>query len=119
MTPSSTTKPPSSSQAVYCAVTDRARPDVAGKDAGEKGLGVGTVDPVLEQRRRVEQPGAVADREVLELLGRLVFLGDEVPGPVLPQARLVGRAGPVVERGRADHRADGRASIAGGRARPA
>ena len=64
----------------------------------------GPVDPVLEERRRVEEPGAVADREVLELLGQLVSLGDEIARPVLPQAGLVGRARPLVERRRADHR---------------
>ena len=59
-------------------VAGRARPDVAGEHAGQEPLGVGTVDPVLVQRRRVEDPGAVADREVLELLRHLVAVGGEV-----------------------------------------
>src|SRR4051794_12788880 len=86
------------------AATDRAGPDVARENTGEERLGVGTADPVLEQRRGVEEAGTVPDREVLELLGQLVFLGNEVAGPVLPEAGLVGGAGPLVEGCGPDHR---------------
>ena len=40
MTPSSTTKPRSSHQAVYWAWPGAQRPDVAGEDAGQEALGV-------------------------------------------------------------------------------
>ena len=77
--------------------------DVAGEHAGEVALRVATVDAVLEQRRRVEQPGGVADREVLGLLRHLVLRRGQVVRPVLPEARLVQGAGPLVERRRPDH----------------
>ena len=44
-----------------------ALPDVARHHAGEQPLGVLAGDPVLVQRRGVEESGAVADREVLVL----------------------------------------------------
>ena len=44
-----------------------AGPDVAGHHAPEEALGVAADDPVLVQRRGVEEAGAVADREVLVL----------------------------------------------------
>ena len=84
-------------------MTDGAGPDVAGQDAAEECLGIAPRHAVLEQWGAVEDAGAVADREVLELLGQLVFLGDQVARPVLPQAAHVGGAGPFVERRRADH----------------
>ena len=84
----------------------RARPDVAGQHAGQEALRVGPVDPVLVQRRRVEEPGRVADREVLELVGHLVADGGQVARPVLPQPGLVERARALVERRRPDHAGD-------------
>ena len=75
----------------------RAGPDVACEDARQEVLGVRTGDPVLVERRRIEHAGGVADREVFELVGHLVAVGGERPGPVLPQAGLVERARPLVE----------------------
>src|SRR6185503_5177618 len=85
-------------------VAGRAGPDVAGEHAGQEPLSPGTVDPVLEQGRRVEDRGAVANGEVLGLLGQLIFRRDEVTRPVLPQAGLVEHAEALVEGSRADHR---------------
>ena len=49
-TPSSTTKPRSSHQAVYCARPGTQRPDVASEDAGQEDLGISPVDPVLVEQ---------------------------------------------------------------------
>ena len=73
----------------------------------------GTVDPVLVQRRGVEQAGRVADREVLELLRHLVAGGGQVARPVLPQARLVERA--QCARGRASSGSSSGLSVRPGR----
>ena len=53
-------------------LADEALRRVAGEDAAEEAPGIGAGEPVLVQRRRVEQAGRVPDREVLELLGHLV-----------------------------------------------
>ena len=86
------------------AVTRRTCRDVAGEHAAQEWLRVRAVDPVLEQRRRVEQPGAVADGEVLELLGDLVLGGSQVADPVGPQAGFVRGARALVEGRGSDHR---------------
>ena len=85
-------------------VPRRAAADVARQHAGQEPLGVPARDAVLVERRGVEDAGAVADREVLELVRRLVARHDHVAGPVLPEPGLVERAGPLVEGRRADHR---------------
>ena len=74
-----------------------ARANIPGEHTGQEPFRVRTVDPVLVERRRVEYPGAVADREVFELVRHLVPVGREVARPVAPQAGLVERAGSVVE----------------------
>ena len=86
-------------------VPGRTTADVARQHAREEPLRVPPRDAVLVQRRGVEDADAVPDREVLELVRRLVARHDHVPGPVLPQAGVVQRAGPLVERRGADHRA--------------
>ena len=82
----------------------RAGANVAGQDAGEEAFCVRPRDPVLEERRGVEDARRVADREVLELVRDLVAVGRQVPRPVVPQAGLVERAEAVVEGRRVDHR---------------
>ena len=86
-------------------VPRRATANVARQHAREEPLGVPPCDAVLVQRRGVEDADAVPDGEVLELVRRLVARHDHVPGPVLPQAGVVQRAGPLVEWRGADHRA--------------
>ena len=78
-------------------IARRAGPDVASQDAGEERFRVTAVDAVLEQRRRVEDAGRVADGEVLELVGDLVALGGQVARPVAPQPGLVQRVRALVE----------------------
>ncbi len=58
-------------------LTGGATPDVACQDPGQERLGILARDPVLVERTRVEDPGGVADREVLELVGHLVAVGGE------------------------------------------
>ncbi len=77
---------------------------VSGQHAGQVALRVRTANAVFVERRAIEDSCAVAHGEVLELRGHLVLLGNQVPGPVSPEPRPVGRLGSGGERGRANHR---------------
>jgi hypothetical protein len=76
--------------------------DVAGEDTGQKILSALAGDAVLVERARVEEPGRIADREVLELVGHLVAVRSEMAGPVAPELRPVQGVRSLVERGAAD-----------------
>ena len=103
MTPSSMTKPRSSSQHVYWAWPGGHARMSRARTPARNALGVLAGDAVLVERARVEQPRRVADREVLELVRHLVPVGGQVARPVAPQLRLVERRRALVERGRLDH----------------
>ena len=77
--------------------------DVADQHAGEEPLGVRAGDPVLEQRRGVEDPDGVADREVLVLRRVGVAQRRQVALPVRVEALRVELAEPRVERRGRDH----------------
>jgi hypothetical protein len=51
---------------------------VAGDHAVDEARGVGAVDPVLEQRRDVDEGRGLADRVVLDVVGVGVDAGREV-----------------------------------------
>ena len=85
-------------------------PDVAHEDTGQEPLGVGSGDAVLVERRRVEEAGAVADGEVLELVRHLVARGGQVIRPVLIESGLVERGEALVEGRRSDHARASRAA---------
>ena len=74
-----------------------APPYVAGHHAGQEPLGVRPGDPVLVQRRGVEEPRGVPDREVLVLRGEVVAQRREVARPVAVEAGLVELVQPRVE----------------------
>ena len=76
-----------------------ALPDVSGKHSCQEALGVLATDPVLEQGRGVEEPGAVADREVLVLGRHVVPERAQVPRPVGVEPGPVELAEPVMEWG--------------------
>ncbi len=80
-----------------------AAPDVTRQHPAQEPLGLGAHQPVLVERRGVEDAGTVAHRQVLELLRELVLVGHQVAGPVTPQAGLVERRDTLVEGGGADH----------------
>ncbi len=75
-----------------------APPDVPCQHPGQVVLGAGPDDAVLVEGRRVEDAHGVANGEVFELLRHVVFLGDEVAGPMAPQPGGVGRLDPGMER---------------------
>ena len=84
-------------------VAGSAQPDVADQHPGEELLGVGALDPVLVQRRGVEDADRVADREVLVLGGVGVAQRRQVALPVRVEALGVQLAQSGVERRRPDH----------------
>ena len=99
------TKPRSSHQQRVLGMAGGARPRMSRASTPPRNRSAsGPWIRYLYSGRRVEEPGGVADREVLGLLGHLVALRDEVVRPVLPQPGLVQGARPLVERGRPDHR---------------
>jgi hypothetical protein len=82
---------------------DREPGDVAGEHPGEHRRGVGSGHLVLVEGRDVEQPGRLAESEVLAVVGGVVAADGVVAGPVLPAIARAQLLRALVERRRDRH----------------
>ena len=94
------------------------RADIAREGVGEELLGIATADPVLVQRRRVEEACGVADGEVLVLGRQVVARRGEVARPVAPSLRLAELGEARVEGSVLEHGASGERKGVGRRGAP-